>query len=210
MKKTLLLSVLAIGLLTSCSKEELTSNGLPANVTCEEAFTNYQNELAYPKKSREEMIEVYKKYKTAYPQCNIPLFFDSCDYAKATDNWVWVDGIKYDSIVFFSTKSSNSTESFNITCFQKGNIGDYVGIALSYNPFTKKFGVFTPWVRKVYSNGTYKSYQLKDFDQGSYQNAKVDSSCNSNIFTIDGIVNLKPSISTNPYIDISMKITCTR
>ena len=69
MKKTLLLSVLAIGLLTSCSKEELTSNGLPANLSCEQAKVNYDKEIK-ASKTYEEWTKVREKYKTAYPKCN--------------------------------------------------------------------------------------------------------------------------------------------
>jgi hypothetical protein len=69
MKKLILIGTIGILALTSCSKEELTSNGLPANLTCEQAKVNYDKEIK-ASKTYEEWTRIREKYKTAYPKCN--------------------------------------------------------------------------------------------------------------------------------------------
>jgi hypothetical protein len=64
MKKTLLLSALAIGLLTSCSKED----------NCNQAFESYDKEISMwiAPLNREKVSEINSNYHKLYPNCGFP------------------------------------------------------------------------------------------------------------------------------------------
>ena len=68
MKKTLLLSALAIALLTSCSKEEITSKE-----DCDKVLIEYQKEIKQLLNSgqftQEKVNVIDQKYLKKYPSC---------------------------------------------------------------------------------------------------------------------------------------------